>query len=428
MKKIAFTLLILTIVFSPVNKFFISVGIRIQYSEFFSILFILATFFQKKLYEVNRIRPNSIISYIYLQWLYLIPIFVSLISFIYLEKTINEFFFFLKGISIIIFFLLFLTRLLIFFDKVNLSQKKMIIDIFIYAVTFSGIYGLLQIGFFIFFGIDFDKILSNAIPLTGNEIDISGSALGSFFRLNGFTSDPSVQASISILSLIILMYFIFVHKIYSYIYLFIIIILCFILTMSGSGLIGLAVSIGIILITRFAKFSISGASILILIAMPILILSYIYSEEVLFFLKHKFEEGGTTKVHAEIAQRAFKLGLDYPFFGVGFNNFSYVYQNYYGDPNYNAHNSWLNYFVELGISGLIYKLINSLVILFYILRRKSNFKFYFLAGFIGLNVSSFGYETLNLFYNQALIFVLLYLYTTGFFESYFSCSKKIFSL
>lgn len=426
MKKIAFFLLILTFVFSPMNKFFISIGIRIQYSEFFSILFILATFFQKKLVKVNSIRLKAIRTYIYLQWIYLIPIFVSLISFVYVEKTINEFIFFLKGLSIILFFLLFITRLLNFLEKVNVNQKKIILELFIFAVALSGIYGLLQIGFFIYFGIDFDKILSNVIPLTGNEIDISGSALGSFFRLNGFTSDPSVQASISILALTLLMYFIFVQKMYSYIYLFIIIILCFILTMSGSGLIGLSVTIAIILISRFNKFSISGASALIFMATPILILSYIYSEEVLFFLNHKFQEGGTTKVHAEIAQRAFNLGLDYPIFGVGFNNFSFIYQSYYGDPNYNAHNSWLNYFVELGVFGLMYKLINSILILFYILRKKSNFKFYFLAGFIGLNVSSFGYETLNLFYNQALIFILLYCYLTGFFDSFLSSNRKIY--
>jgi hypothetical protein len=426
LKKIVFFLLILTIIFSPVNKFFISVGIRIQYSEFFSILFIVGTLFQKKLVEVNRIRLKAIRSYIYLQWIYLFPIFVSLISFVYVEKTITEFIFFLKGVSIILFFLLFLTSLLSFLEKVNFNQKKIILELFIFAVALSGIYGLLQIGFFIYFGIDFDKILSNAIPLTGNEIDISSSALGSFFRLNGFTSDPSVQASISILSLTLLMYFIFVHKIYSYIFVFTIITLCFILTMSGSGLIGMSVSFAIILISRFNKFSISGAFILILMAMPILILLYIYNEEVLFFLNHKFEKGGTTKVHAEIAQRAFNLGLDYPIFGVGFNNFSYVYQSYYGDPNYNAHNSWLNYFVELGIFGLIYKLTNSFVIIFYILRKKSSFKFYFLAGFIGLNVSSFGYETLNLFYNQALIFILLYCYSTGFFESFFASSRKTY--
>ena len=53
-----------------------------------------------------------------------------------------------------------------------------------------------------------------------------------------------------------------------------------------------------------------------------------------------------------------------------------------------------------------------------------DFKFYFLAAFIGLNVSSFGYETLNLFYNQTLIFVLLYLYNSDFFNCYLIAQEK----
>lgn len=416
MKKIAYLLLVLVILFSPINKFFISVGIRIQYSEFLSILFIMAVLLQGKPI-FNKIKLDSIHAYIYLQWIYILPIFVSLISFLYIDKSINELFFFIKGFAIVFFFLLFISCLLPFLQAITEEKKKEILDFFIYAIFLSGIYGILQIVFFISFSLDFDKILSNTIPLTGSEIDITASALGSFFRLNGFTSDPSVQASISILVITLLSYYIFVEKKYKYIFLFIIILLCFILTMSGSGLIGLSASFAIIIFSRINKISLSQIFIIASICMPIIILAYIFREEALFFLNHKFQEGGTTKVHAEIAQRAFNVGMHYPIFGVGYNNFSFIYEIYYGDPNYNAHNSWLNYFVETGFLGFFYKIMNAALIIFLILRKKSNFKFYFLAGFIGLNVSSFGYETLNLFFNQTLIFVLLYFYLTNYFDS-----------
>lgn len=186
--------------------------------------------------------------------------------------------------------------------------------------------------------------------------------------------------------------------------------------MSGSGLIGISFSILIILVSSINKIKLSGIVRLILISLPILILAYIFNDEVIFFINHKFEAEGTTKVHADIAKKAFEIGISYPIFGVGFNNFSYVYEKLYGEANYNAHNSWLNYFIETGFFGLFYKFFNSIFYVYLILKKKSNFKYYFLASFIGLNVSSFGYETLNLFFNQTLLFVMLYYYLTDFFD------------
>lgn len=425
-KNIEYILIALVILFSPVNKFFLSIGFRIQYYEFFGILFIITIFLKRKS-KILNFKLDAITFYIFYQWIFIFLIFLSLISFIYINKTKNELAFFFKGLVLVLFSLTILTFLLSFLKSVKSETQKKVLDIFIFAIFLSSIYGILQIFLFIYFTIDLDNILSNTIPFTGNELDITDLALGSFFRLTGFTSDPSVQASFSILVIVLLNYYIFVLKKYNYIYLYIIILLSFIMTMSGSGLIGLSSSLVIIFIGRLSKINGSKLILSFITSLPIILIFYFFKEDVLFFFNHKFEQGGTTKIHAEIAQNALNIGLKYPFFGVGFNNFSFTYQQFYGDPNYNAHNSWLNYFVETGFFGFIYKLFNFLIIIFLILRKKSNFKFYFLGGIIGLNISTLGYETLNFFFNQSLILVMLYFYLTGYFDKlYYFSSKKLF--
>jgi O-antigen ligase len=415
LKKIVFYLLALIIISSPINKFFLSIGVRIQYYELIGILFIFSILIFKKI-KADNIIFSDIHFYLILQWLYGIILFFSLSSFIYLDKSINEFYFFLKGFSLFLTLQLIITALFLFLKSSSIIIKKRVLDIFVIAILSSGIYGILQIFLFIFYSIDIDNIISNLIPFSGFELDITGSALGSFFRLSGFTGDPSVQASFSILPIILLTYFIFVEKKHSYLISYILIIISFILTMSGSGIVGLSISFFIIIISKFKSFSFSIIFKGLLFFSPIILLIYFNYEDVQFFFNHKFQEDGTTKVHAEIAKKAFNLGLDYPLFGVGFNNFSFVYEKYYGDPSYNAHNSWLNYFVETGIFGFLFKIIIFLFIIFLILKKRSNFRIYFFAGFIGLNVASLGYETLNYFYNQSFIFVLLYYYSSNYFN------------
>jgi hypothetical protein len=416
LNRICFFLLSLVIFFAPVNKFFISIGFRIQYYEVLGLFFIVSVIFLRKSPFKNIILSD--VHYVLIfQWLNIIFILLlSCLSFLNVNKSINEFYFFLKGYTLLIIIQLLLTSIFYYINSLSYNFQQKIVSIFIYANVFSGLYGILQIFFFIVYSFDIDNFISNSLPLSGIELDISGSALGSFFRLSGLTGDPSVQASFSIMPIIVLSYNIFVKKIYSHVLPYILIIISFILTMSGSGIVGLFVSFLIIAITKFRSFSIRFLIKMLIIFSPILLLILFNFEEVQFFFNHKFQEGGTTKVHADIANRALNIGLDYPIFGVGYNNFAFIYEQYYGESNYNAHNSWLNYFVETGFLGLLVRCLNFLYVLFIIMKNKSDFKIYFLAGFIGLNVASLGYETINYFYNQSFLLVLLYLFRSNYFD------------
>ena len=407
MNYVIYFLLASTILLAPVNKFFVYIGFRIHYHEILATLMIPILLYSVKNYHVNN---SSLRTYIYFQWLYLVPVLLSLLSFIYIDKTELEYYYFLKAFSILLVTNTFLTLVVIHFTQTNSTVPLALAKFFTLAVFISSVYGLVTILVYMRSGVDLDHLISRALPLAGSEVDLTVSAMGSFFRLSGFTSDPSVQASFSIMVLTLLSHIIFNEgRLWHFGY-FAVIFLSAILTMSGSGLVGLLASFIVIAPISVRKLGmrnlLRSVIVVALLLSPIFLLLTYFGEETLFFLRHKFAPGGTTEVHADIAHRALSIGLDYPLFGVGYNNFAYLYDRYYGMDNYNAHNSWLNYFVELGAVGLGFRMLYTAAIMLLAYRSRSSFKWHFIGGFAGMNIASVGYETLNLFFNQLMIAVL----------------------
>lgn len=377
----------------------------------FILLVSVYLYLSKKKIQLNA----NVFTLVQLNWLYILPVIFSLYSFVFFPKTFNELGYFAKGFLILISFTLFLHCVALLITELNEYQRNIIINSFIYSIALSSLYGIIQIVLIVFYKIDIDQILSGILPFTDSEINFADSALGSFYRLNGFSFDPSVQGSFSIFVLILLIYKIFKEEKYVYIIPFNIIFLSFIMTMSGSAAAGLILALAILFIFNFTKIQSKNIVFGFLLLIPILAFYFSFEEEILFFAEHKFQSDGTTSTHAAIALNALSLGLDYPLTGIGFNNFSYAYQQFFFESNYNAHNSWLNFFVETGLVGFLFKLFYTILIIFLIHIKKSSFSIYFISGFIGLNFASLGYEVLNLFFSQLMIFILFILVMENFF-------------
>lgn len=413
MKKILNFLIFIIIFTAPITKYYLKFGFRLNYCELFAIIFIFLSsiYFYNKKVEL----PINLKKYILLQWFYLVPILLSLSSFIFILKSTKEIEFYLKGFVWVFVFLLFLTFFLLYLKNLSISKKKFFLKCILYSTLTSVCYGMIQILLFLNFQVDLDQIISNSIPFFENDLSVSDSALGFFFRLDGLTNDPSVQASFIIFPLFFVIYLLFELKEKFHLH-FYILIIGLLLTMSGSSLTGVIFGfITLIILTKF-KFVNFLKSIFLLI--PFIILLFYFNEQIVFYLNNKLQTGGTTKIHADIAKNAFLIGLKAPIFGIGHNNIAYMFETFFQLTNYNSHNSWLNYFVELGIFGLFYRILLTLFILRVTYKSKSKFKYYFISAFIAINIASLGYDILMLFNNQLVITFMFITYFVNYDEQF----------
>ncbi len=405
MKKILDFFIFLIIFTAPITKYYLKFGFRLNYCELFAIIFIFLSFIN--FFNKKAVLPFYLKKYILLQWFYLIPILLSLSSFIFILKSSKEIEFYIKGFIWVFVFLLFLTFFLIYFNNLSIRKKKFFLSCILYSTLISVCYGMIQILLFLNFQVDLDQIISNSIPFYENDLSVNDSALGFFFRLDGFTNDPSVQASFIIFPLFFVIYLLFERKEKFHIH-FYILIIGLLLTMSGSALTGII--FGFISLICLTKFKLVNFNKTILLITPFIFLLIYFNEEITFFLNNKLQDGGTTKIHADIAKSAFLIGLKAPIFGIGHNNIAYMFETFFQLKNYNSHNSWLNYFVELGFIGLFYRMFLTVFILYVSYKSKSKFRIYFISAFIAINIASLGYDILLLFNNQLVISLMFVTY------------------
>jgi len=407
MQSLKYNVLKFIIFFAPIDKFYFSIGFRINYFEILVVLFIFLSVVELLFYSTVKISLNkSVKSFLFLHWGWMVFVLMSLASFIYIDKTGNEIIYFIKGFFQLFVYVLFFSFVIFFISSIDKVKRVKLFDFFIFSITISSVYGLLQIYMIIYNGVDLDNMLIKIIPFAGREIFYSDLAVGNFFRLTGLSGDPSVHASYSITAIVILLFQIFYeHRYVKIIYLFII-GFCFIFTMSGSGFSGLSSAILILVVINFTKINYKSVLIFILFLIPFFIFYFTEQDSVLHFINSKFESGGSTTSHLQVALDAIRIGLKYPIFGVGYNNFAYIFKLYYNYENFNSHNSFITFFVEEGFLGLFYKLFIIFFVCYNLYLKKNNFSKVVMAGYIGINIAALGYETNTIFLNQLILIIL----------------------
>jgi hypothetical protein len=394
MRRILFFLLVL-IIFTAAIKWYIPLEIRFNYYEVAMITFVA-------LYQGygRATHPLSarlkVYNHFLIGWCVLSA--VSIIGVLVYPHGEMGILFFLKGLLQLIVTTAFFCVLVKYLNNTTSEENFRLLKFSAIAVLLSSIYGISQLVLIIYFNFDIDEyVTSNVFQMISKEVTVERYAFGKAFRINGFTGDPSQQGVYVLMGLPLMCYYAFHDMKYQYIFWSLIALLSLIFTMSGSSGVGLVIAMLFFVLTNIRKLGSKFFSGLAILAISAVILYVNLEEEILMFTSVKFSSEGTMSDHLKLAFNVIEIFLDHPL-GLGYNNFSIVYEFLYHEKNFNTHNSWLTYLAEVGLFGLAYQIAFSLYIVITCFRIKEPLVTAFLVSYVGVCVAAIGYEVKNQFY------------------------------
>jgi probable O-glycosylation ligase (exosortase A-associated) len=123
-------------------------------------------------------------------------------------------------------------------------------------------------------------------------------------------------------------------------------------THSRSGCRGLAASV-LYLTFRRRREALAIAAVVVLAAVGRLVVPASYYERIASI--GNYQEDGSSMGRLNAWSASFHMANDYPIFGVGLDNFLFMFQYYAPDPDdvHVAHNTWLQVLAEAGYIGLL---------------------------------------------------------------------------
>lgn len=401
--KITYILVIL-IVLSSALKWCLYFPFRIQYYEILMILFV-CFFFLSNHNAKSFILKKELKTYILFLWGWFFLAVLSGGSIIINPQGADAYSFYLKGLVQLFSHTCFFTFFIFYLGSIDSEKRQKLLYWFLAGVVISSMYGFIQI-ILINRGIDIDENISRHIgmKLADSEyINFKVYAYGYLYRLNGTASDPNVHAAYTITGLPLFLLIYITNRNIKSLFLFLIVFVSLVMSMSISGLAGFAFSILALLVLRLRHIKVSQLMLVLFLFIILVFLYSSYEESIIYYLRVKFDTQGTIRSHIDIAINSLKIGLKYPF-GVGLNNFSIAYENQYSISNYNPHNSWIAYLVQLGFIGLLYQIIFKLFIISRFFNKKKTLVSYaFTASFIGICIAGIGYQVLDMFFAQLYI-------------------------
>ena len=227
-------------------------------------------------------------------------------------------------------------------------------------------------------------------------------AYGPFYRIKGWSFDPNVLASYIVTALPLML----VLKLRNLGTIIAIILgLALILCQSNSGMIG-AVVASIFITIKIPQLKSTILKLILGLSIPVIILISVFPNEVLLLAKAKLDPSGTRQEHSTLFLETLNIAIENPL-GHGYNTFSAVYENKTGIEGYNAHSSWLTFFVETGIHGLILQL---LIVIFYLRsawQQRNIYSTVFIATYLGICAAGLFYNTLTILYAQIYPILML---------------------
>ena len=254
-----------------------------------------------------------------------------------------------------------LCALLLLAGSASRSSQKILIQSFIFGTLSCAAYTYAQGISSYVYGFNLDTLASQLIPFSAESID---DGLGDawswdgnlFYRLDGVTADPSLNASIMILSIPIVLS---TYRRQTITALIIILLNCFVIvqSLSVTAMFTLA-----IMATYYLMMGANGgrkifAIVLALCAVIIFATWQHFGTYAILFLAGRLGEGGTQIAHAGIIDRALLVWRESPL-GNGINTFALI------SSDYSTHNTYIQRLVEMGVIGFALLLINGIIQLY----------------------------------------------------------------
>ena len=195
---------------SFVSKWYLQAGFRIPYYAILVVPWCLLASAKLPIKKINL--PKDLRLLLLLQWLYIIGIALCLPTLIY-NNDPQAWPQFSKGFIMATFNAIITSTIIIFLAQLNSKDQRLVLQLYFYAIIAHMLYIAAQaIGIYIF-QTDLDILISKHIPLwSGTIVSMSEdkfylAALGTIYRLSGFTGDPNIAGVSMALSLPLTFYF-----------------------------------------------------------------------------------------------------------------------------------------------------------------------------------------------------------------------------
>ncbi len=406
MKKFLYVLIVL-IVLSAALKWFLYFSFRVNYYEVLMILFIF--FFFLSNYNVWSFKlKQELKTYIQFLWGWFFLAGLSGFGVIIYPQGVGAYSFYLKGLLQLFVHTCFFTFFVFYLSSISSNKRNRLVSWLLAGIVISSIYGFAQLIIIKQYGIDIDERIARYLGMSladGEYLNLTRYAYGYLYRLNGITGDPSVHAAYTIMALPLLLLCYIRKRNIGFLIGLLIVFISLVLSMSGSGLVGSVFSVSTLLvlgILRKRHLKIRYMALVLGLVVILLLLYSSFEEHIAYFANVRFDPQGTIATHLDIAIKSLHIGLKYPL-GVGYNNFSIAYEDQYGISGYNPHNTWLGYFVQMGLIGLLYQIMFTLFIIRQCFKKKTLLSQAFISSVIGICIASLGYQVLDMFYVRLFI-------------------------
>jgi hypothetical protein len=400
------------VIASPL-KWYLSGSIRFHYYEILIIVFVVIFSIHKYNLKKKHIKlPLELNRFIYFNIGWVAIAAISGFPVLLYSLSPNAVPFFFKGFIQQLTYSIYFIVLVNFLYGLSHHRMRKILNTFFMIVVVSSIYSFLQIYLIKYHSIDIDENVAKYLGMklrSGEYLNFKGLAYGYLFRVNGLTSDPSSQGALIITAIPYFLYCWLTKRELIKLLLFFILLISLVLTMSGSASVGLfSALIFLFLIPKNKHFNLRVSDIIAFVSFVVIVyLMYsLFENDINYYAQIRYDPNGSVGEHIQIAYNSLKIASKYPF-GVGFNNFSIVYEVEYGISGYNPHNVWLSWLVSTGVIGLVYQLMFKLYLIISVLKHKTTISIAFVASVVGVSVAGLGYEVLDSFMIN-LFFTIFY--------------------
>lgn len=338
---------------SFVSKWYVDVGFRIPY-----YLFLAAPWCALAVPGISRRKimvPAGLQLLIFLKFAYLAAIALSFLSILDSPDPAASLQF-IKGFAMAGIDTLIITTILLFIAKLDQPERMYVLRLYLGAVACHMVYMVTEALSIYLFDIDIDILISERIPFWSQPVVTMAQdqfylvALGTIYRLSGFTGDPNI-AGVSLALIIPVIFYCYALKTRISDFALALWALLLIISTVSNTAIPIAGMILLALSARYwrrRKLLVTG--ILVSLAIGALLVIKKQAEALDELAAFKLSIDGTTSTHLTIAKDAINLWLQHPL-GVGLNNFALH------SAHVSAHNSYVQTLVELGILGLLTTLI-----------------------------------------------------------------------
>lgn len=330
-----------------------------------------------------------------------------------------------KGVISLASLLLFITLFVLYLERMTQHQIEVLVRTYIFGAVASSVWSIAEV-YLGLSGVDLNRMTFGAISTYKEE----GSFMyewGNFFRSSGFAGVNAQGTYVMSVIPLLLIWEPIKQRHYNSIAL----ILCFIgvlLTMSKNALLGLAASVLFILIYR-PRFLLGRYRLILASLLPLALMAVVLWDDVVYFFSTRFGDllidsanfaNGRKEIYYPTLDAIFRHPL-----GYGLGQF-YVHitskdtidlsaivaqtglSEYEARAAFaNAHNNWLNWLFEFGISGLILLICYYVWIVWSLARSGARLAVAAASSVIGLMVSGFFNSTLDQFSVQLFAVLML---------------------